>query len=339
MGTITPWSTTSSSTTPSSRRCIYLVNYVRGRLPSAILILALATIPIFLMLRLAPGDPATVLAGPDATAATLANVRNQLGLDKPLLSQYLSWLNGVAHFDFGTSFATRARVGDLIARGGGATATLALSALVVALLIALPLGIVSATAKSSLVQTIVSAVNVVLLAVPTYVSGVLLVLVFAVTFPILPPGGYETLGSSPVAALQYLAMPTLCLAFPVSAVLARFLGASLQQVFREEHYFAAQLRGVGGVRLMLRHALPNAIGPMVVMLGIQTGQLLGGSVIVEAIFAWPGIGQTLVQASVSRDYPVVQSLLLLAVGVFITLQLLTDLATAAIDPRTRERSS
>jgi peptide/nickel transport system permease protein len=315
-----------------------MLRYVLRRLPSAVLVLLLSTVPIFGVLRLAPGDPAATVAGSDAGPAAVAAVRHQMGLDRPLTSQYLSWLGNALHGDFATSFVNKADVSGIVLRGLGNTGTLALCALLLAVLLAFPLGIATALVRSGWLRTLLSGLNVLMLSVPPYVTGVLLVLLFSVGLRLLPPGGYVSVFDDPVAGLQFLALPSLCLAFPAAAVLARFLTASLQRVFHEEHYFAARMRGLSASRLVIRHGLPNAIGPMTTVLAIQIGQLLGGAVIVESVFAWPGLGQAMVSAAGARDYPVMQALLLLAVTVFIVLQLLSDVVHAVIDPRVRERT-
>lgn len=315
-----------------------MLRYVLRRLPSAVVVLVLSTVPIFGVLRLAPGDPAATAAGADATPAAVARIRHQMGLDRPLADQYLSWLGDALHGDFATSFVNKAEVSTLVLRGLGNTGTLALCALVLAVLIAFPLGLATALARSGWLRTVLNGLNVLMLSVPTYVTGVVLVLVCSVGLRLLPPGGYVSVFDDPVAGAQFLLLPSLCLAFPAAAVLARFLTASLQRVFHEEHYFAARMRGLSRRRLVVRHALPNAVGPVVTVLGIQIGHLLGGAVIVESIFAWPGLGQAMVSAAGARDYPVLQALLLLAVTVFIVLQLLSDVAYAVIDPRARERT-
>ncbi|MFI6348942.1 ABC transporter permease [Streptomyces sp. NPDC050560] len=315
-----------------------MLRYVLRRVPSALLVLLLSTVPIFAVLRLAPGDPAAIVAGPDAGPAAVAAIRHGMGLDRPLTDQYFSWLGHALRGDFATSFTSGAPVSELVLRGLGNTGTLAVCALLLAVLIAFPLGVASALARTGWLRTALAAFNALMLSVPTYVTGVVLVLVCSTWLRLLPPGGYVSLFSDPVAGAQFLLLPSLCLAMPAAAVLARFLTASLQRVFHEEHYFASRMRGLSGRRLLLRHALPNTAGPVVTVLGIQIGQLLGGAIIVESVFAWPGLGQTMVTAAHARDYPLVQALLLLAVTAFIVLQLLSDVVYAALDPRVRERT-
>ncbi|WP_420000170.1 ABC transporter permease [Streptomyces boninensis] len=315
-----------------------MLRYVLRRLPSAVIVLLLATIPVFAVLRLAPGDPAATVAGPDAGPEVIAGVRHEMGLDRSLTVQYFSWLGDALRGDFATSFVSKVPVSDLVMRGLGNTGTLTVCALLLAVLLAFPLGLAQALARTGRVRTLLNGINVVMLSVPPYVTGVILVLVFSVGLRLLPPGGYVSVFDDPVAGVQFLLLPSICLALPAAAVLARFLTASLQRVFHEEHYFASRMRGLSAKRLVLRHGLPNAVGPVVTVLGIQIGHLLGGAVIVESIFAWPGLGQTLVTAASARDYPLVQALLLLAVTVFIALQLLSDVVYAVIDPRVRERT-
>lgn len=315
-----------------------MLRYVLRRIPSAVVVLLLSTIPIFGILRLAPGDPAASAAGADAGPAALAALRHQMGLDRPLAAQYVSWLGDALHGDFSTSYVNKAPVSELVLRGLGNTGTLALCALVLSVVLAFPLGVATALVRRGWARTLLSGLNVLMLSVPPYVTGVLMVLLFSVVLRLLPPGGYVSVFDDPVAGAQFLLLPTVCLALPAAAVLARFLTASLQRVFHEEHYFAARMRGLSARRTVLRHGLPNAVGPMVTVLGIQIGNLLGGAIIVESIFAWPGIGQAMVSAAGSRDYPVMQALLLLAVTVFIVLQLLSDVVYAVIDPRVRERT-
>jgi peptide/nickel transport system permease protein len=317
---------------------ILVLRHVARRLPSAVVVLLLSTIPIFGILRLAPGDPAATVAGADAGPAAIAAARHEMGLDRPLVSQYLSWLGDALHGDFSTSFVNKADVATLVLRGLGNTGTLALCALLLAVALAFPLGMATALTRSGRLRTLLSGVNVLMLSIPPYVTGVLLVLVFSVGLRLLPPGGYVSVFDDPVAGVQFLLLPSVCLALPAAAVLARFLTASLQRVFHEEYYFAARMRGLSARRLVLRHGLPNAVGPMVTVLGIQIGHLLGGAVIVEAVFAWPGLGQAMVSAAGARDYPVMQALLLLAVTVFIVLQLVSDVVYAVIDPRVREQT-
>ncbi|MBV2155654.1 ABC transporter permease [Kitasatospora sp. SUK 42] len=309
--------------------------FLLKRLPSALLVLLLASFAVFLILRLIPGDPATSLAGPDASPETVAAIRSQLGLDQPLFSQYAGWLGRLLSGDIGPSYAIGGQVADLIGDGLGATTQLTLGALLLVVLIALPLAVVGATTRSRPVAAVVQAVTTGVLAVPPFVTGVLLVLVFAVSLGLLPAGGHESLLREPDLAVQYLAMPAVCLALPSAAVLARYLKDGIERALAEDYVRTATALGVSRRRIVWRHALPNALPSAITVLGLQVGQLIAGAVLVERIFAWPGLGQLIEQGVIRRDYPVVQDLLLLVVAVYVTVQLLTDLAYTWLDPRIR----
>ncbi|MEU6284444.1 ABC transporter permease [Streptomyces sp. NPDC047028] len=312
-----------------------MLRYALRRVPSAVLVLCIASIVVFGVLHLAPGDPAAVAAGPDASPATIAAVRQQLGLDAPLPQQYLTWLGGVLSGDLGNSYVRGLPIATLIGNGLGNTVALAVGAVVLAVLLGAGAGLVLGTSRSKRARTVTGALTALAFAVPPYVSGVLMILLFAVTVRLLPAGGHQSLLSDPVIGLQYLAMPALTLALPAAAVIARFLATSVRQVYDEEFIRTGTAKGLSERRIVLRHALPNALPPVVTVLGIQIGQMLGGAIVVEAIFAWPGVGQLIVDSVKSSDLIVVQDLLLIAVGVFVVLQTLTDLVHAAIDPRLR----
>jgi peptide/nickel transport system permease protein len=313
-----------------------MLHYSLKRVPSALVVVALASLLVFFVLRLAPGDPAVLVAGPDAGPETIAAVRAQLGLDQSLPEQYWTWITGLLTGDLGLSYVLNAPIADLIAAGLGGTFQLTLAATLLALALGGAAGITLATTRRRSVRVVVDGATSIAFAVPTYVSGVLLVLLFAVTFRLLPPGGqYQGGWSQPDLAVQYLLMPALCLALPAAAVIARFLAASMRQVLDEDFIRTGVAKGVRPRRLTLRHVVPNALPPVLTVLGIQIGQMLGGAIVVEAIFAWPGIGQLLLQGVLNRDYLLVQDLLLLAVVVSVLCQVLTDLAHAAVDPRVR----
>ncbi|MFC8586216.1 ABC transporter permease [Streptomyces sp. NPDC057217] len=305
------------------------------RLPSALLVLLVASFVVFAVLRLVPGDPAAVLAGPDASAETEAAIRARLGLDEPLPAQYLHWLGDLLTGDLGPSYAIGGQTADLIADGLGATVELTLGALLFVVVLGAAFGILGATSRSAWVRTAVRVATTGALAVPPFVTGVLLVLLFSVLLGALPPGGRVPLLTAPDLGVQYLLLPALCLALPSAAVLGRYLKDGIERALDEDYVRTATAAGVAPRRLLWRHALPNALPPVVTLLGMQTGNLLGGAVLVEAIFAWPGLGQLAEQALVRRDYPVVQDLLLLLVTVFVLVQLLTDLVHAWLDPRIR----
>ncbi|MFE7552439.1 ABC transporter permease [Streptomyces gardneri] len=305
------------------------------RLPSALLVLLVASFVAFALLRLVPGDPAAVLAGPDASPETEAAIRARLGLDAPLLTQYVQWLGDLVTGDLGPSYAIGGQTADLIGDAIGATVELTLGALLFVVVLGAAFGIVGATSGNRWLRGTVRILTTGALAVPPFVTGVLLVLLFSVLLGVLPPGGRVPLLTAPDLGVQYLLLPALCLALPSAAVLGRYLKDGIERALGEDYVRTATAAGIAPRRLLWRHALPNALPPVVTLLGMQTGNLLGGAVLVEAIFAWPGLGQLAEQALVRRDYPVVQDLLLLLVTVFVLVQLLTDLVHAWLDPRIR----
>ncbi|MFE5941447.1 ABC transporter permease [Streptomyces sp. NPDC056480] len=309
--------------------------YLLRRLPSALLVLLVASFVAFAVLRLVPGDPAAVLAGPDASPETEAAIRARLGLDAPLHTQYLRWIGDLLAGDLGPSYAIGGQTADLIGEGLGATVELTLGALLFVAVLGGAFGILGATSRNRWISGTVRTLTTTALAVPPFVTGVLLVLLFAVVLGVLPPGGRVPLLTAPDLGVQYLLLPALCLALPSAAVLGRYLKDGIERALAEDYVRTATAAGIAPRRLLWRHALPNALPPVVTLLGMQTGHLLGGAVLVEAIFAWPGLGQLAEQALVRRDYPVVQDLLLLLVTVFVLVQLLTDLVHAWLDPRIR----
>ncbi|MGY4920508.1 ABC transporter permease [Streptomyces sp. 900116325] len=303
------------------------------RAVSLLVTLLVASVGIFGLLRLVPGSPAAAVAGPDATPAQIAAIDAALGLNRPLPIQYWTWLHGVLTGHLQHSYILNQPIGRLIGHGLGATVELTLSAAVIAVVLGLGIGVLAVTSRSRAVRTAANTVTTLALAVPPYASGTALIAVFAVAFPILPSGGHASLAQDPGIAVQYLVLPALCLALPVAAVLARFLADGLDKALGEDYIRTASSFGVRRHRLIVRHAMPNALAPLITVAGVQLGNLLAGSAIVEALFAWPGLGQLLIQSIISHDLLIVQDLLLFAVTVFVALQLLSDVARTWLDPR------
>jgi peptide/nickel transport system permease protein len=305
------------------------------RLPSALLLLALASIVVFGALRLVPGDPAVLLAGPDATPDQMAALRHQLGLDSPLPVQYWDWLRGLVTARPGYDLVRHAPVADLIGRGTGNTLELTTAALLLTLVLGLPLGCLGAVVDRPVLRWMLTAITTIGVSVPSYVAGVVMVLVLAIWLRLLPPGGHVSLLDDPEIGVQYLVMPALCLSLHSAVVIARFLEQSLRRAMSEDYVRTAVAKGVPPVRILLRHALPNALPPVIAIAGVHAGHLLGGAVVVEALFAWPGLGQLAVHSIQVRDYGITQDLVLLGVALFTAIQVLTDLCCAALDPRLR----
>ncbi|MFT4042642.1 MAG: ABC transporter permease [Gordonia sp. (in: high G+C Gram-positive bacteria)] len=311
--------------------------YVAGKLGQALLTLFLASVVIFLILRLIPGDPATVLAGADATDETIASIRQNLGLDQSIPTQYLHWIGAILTFDLGRSYVIGGDIGALIAHALGNTVVLAITALVFALLISAVLSFSVVLRPTGWLIAVVNAFATVSIAVPTFVTGVILVAIFALWLPLLPGGGSPPDGyfANPWITFQYLILPGLCIALPVASTLTRFLTEALRTELAQPYVLTARAAGISARRILFHSVLRNALPSTVTVLGIQIGQLLGAAILVETIFAWPGLGQLLAQSIAARDYPLVQALLLLSVTIFIVTATLTDVVQAALDPVAR----
>ncbi len=312
--------------------------YIIRRILLTIPTLILASMAIFLLLRLIPGDPASLVAGSDATPEQVQAVRRDLGLDRPLPVQYVEWLSRILRGDFGRSLIGKYDVWQQVRRAYPATIELTLAAALLALAVALPLGLLAALHPRSWLDRAISAFNALAIGVPNFWLGILLILIFALHFPILPPGGRVPLDEDAIAGLKSLVLPTVTLASGLAAVLTRFIRSAMLEVLSEDYVRTARAKGLRANAVVRRHALRNALIPVITVLGIQLGRLLGGAVIVEAVFAWPGMGRLVVQAITSRDYIVVQGTLLLLVTVFILINLLVDIAYGFIDPRVRVSS-
>jgi peptide/nickel transport system permease protein len=309
----------------------YLIRRVAQTLP----VLVLASIVVFVFLRLVPGNPALILAGPDATPDVVAAIHKQMGLDDPWPQQYLIWLGHVLHGDLGRSYITNLPIAQLIAEAVPATVELTLTALFLAVLVGIPTGIISAVWHRRPIDWIITALNALGLAVPNFWVGILLILVLSVRLRWLPPGGRVDFTADPGAAWRSLVLPAVTLFHPISAALSRFTRASMLEVLHEDYIRTARAKGLSGWGVIARHALRNALIPVITILGIQFGRLLGGAVIIESIFTWPGVGRLILQGVLNRDYALVQGALLLLVTVFITINLLVDLLYGVCDPRVR----
>lgn len=314
-----------------------MLSYSLRRLPSALIVLAVGSVLIFTLLRLVPGDPALVLAGPDASPEALDAIRADLGLTGSQIAQYFTWVGDIVTFDLGNSLILGGEISSLLLDALGNTLVLAGAALVVALVIAFVLSTVSVILDRAWLNSLVTAFGTIAVAIPNFVTGAILVVLFGVVWAVLPAGGVPRKGflDDPGISAQYLILPALCLALPIAAALTRFLTESLRSQLNEPYATTARALGISKRRLVLTQVLPNALPATITVLGIQIGHLIGGAVLVEAIFAWPGLGNLIERAISGRDYPLVQVMLLFSVVLFVVIQLLTDLVNASLDPRIR----
>lgn len=281
----------------------------------------------FVILRLAPGDQATVQLGPDATAAEVAALRAELGLDRSIFVQYLDYLGSAATGDFGESYRFRDSAMTVILDRFPATVVLTLTATVLALTIGLLLGILAGRSPGRLADRVISGTTLVMQAIPPFWSGIMLILLMALTLRLLPSAGSGD--------LEHLVLPAVTLAIPFTALVARITRSSVAEVTAEPYILTARSKGLSERAVLARHALRNSVIPVVTIVSLHIGTLMGGAVIVEQVFAWEGVGSLLVNAVGNRDYAIVQGATVLFAIVVVTMNLLADVLNARLDPRIR----
>jgi peptide/nickel transport system permease protein len=294
-----------------------------------------ASVVVFSLLHLAPGDPASVIAGPDATPDVVAAIRHSLGLDQPLVTQYFSWIGGIFTGNLGTSYTVHEPISTLIGQRLQSTLQLTVAASIIMTLLGLTMGVVSVTSKHKAVTKAIDSLGTFALALPPFVSGVILIFIFAVVWKVLPSGGDASLMSDPGEALRRLVLPSVAMALPGAPVIGRLLSTEMRRMAEQEFMLTALAKGASRRWMTWRHLVPNSLGPAIIELGIRMGQLLGGAIVCEAIFARAGLGSLLIQSVELRDYRLAQVLLLMAIGAAIMMQLAAELSIARIDPRVR----
>ncbi|GGA65120.1 peptide ABC transporter permease [Pseudoclavibacter endophyticus] len=312
-----------------------MLRFLLKKLPAVLIVIAATSIIAFLLPRLAPGDPATALAGADATPEQIEAIRQATGLDQPLVVQYFDWIGGVFRGDLGQSYLFNTSVGELILSRLESTLELAALAAIIMIAIGLLLGTLSGSPRSRVSRSILDVINTVMLATPPFLTGLLLILVFGIYWRLLPVSGEVGLIEDPNAGIQYLILPAIALALPQAAVVARLLQTSMLNVRGEDFVDLARAKGASPRRITYRHVLRNSLGATVVVIGLRIGELLGGAIVIEAIFARNGLGQLAVASVQDRDYFVVQALILGAVVIAVAIQLFTEIILAALDPRIR----
>ncbi|MEM2203086.1 MAG: ABC transporter permease [Sulfolobales archaeon] len=305
-----------------------LARYVGIRVAQAIPTLVGAMLVMFILVRILPGDPARLIAGPEALEQDVQRIREQLGLNKPLYLQFVDYMSSILRGDFGTSIKYRTPVIDEIMARLPYTITLALAAEAIAVAIALPLGIYSAIKPRSKASYIASVLSLVGASTPIFWIGLIFIYVFAVSLRILPSSGADT--------PKHIILPAVTLALLLMGNLTRITRAAVMEALGSNHILTAVSKGLGSRVILARHVLRNAMIPIITIMGIQVGALLGGAVITETVFAWPGIGSLLIDSLFYRDYPLAQGIILFIVFVFIVINIITDVLYAYIDPRVRE---
>jgi peptide/nickel transport system permease protein len=308
--------------------------YLLRRLGTLLLVLVGVSILTFAIIPLIPGSPARVMLGVQATPAAVATLERQMGLDRPLPVQYLAWIGGiVTRFDFGTSLISRQSVSREVARRLPATLNLAVVALLIGLAIALPAGFVSALAPGSGRDLGVSIMSQLGVSVPDFWMGILLILLFSETLGWLPSSGYRPLGDGFVPWARHIILPALTVGIISGSIMARFVRSALLEVLAQDYVRTAHAKGLARLRVLRTHVLRNAAISIATIVGLQMATLLSAVVVVEIIFAWPGLGQLALTATLQRDYPSLQAAVLLSAVTFAVVNLLTDLSYLLLDPR------
>jgi len=303
--------------------------YILRRLVYSVFVLWGAATIVFIAVRVVPGDPAIMIGGPDASKEQLTAIRQRLGLNQPLPIQYLQFLGQTARLDLGNSIRLEVPAIEELGHRVPATAQLAFCAMALALLLSFPLGILAALRYRSPFDNVVSVFSLVGQAMPNFWLGIMFILLFARALRLLPSGGIGT--------WQHLLLPAFTLSLPLVGVLTRLVRSGLLDVLSEDYVRTGHAKGLPARVVLTRHALPNMLIPVITVVGLQLGQLLGGAVIVETVFSWPGVGRLVVEAITNRDYPLVQASILLITSGFIVINFLFDLSYGYLDPRIRLR--
>jgi peptide/nickel transport system permease protein len=293
----------------------------------------LVTIGVFALIHITPGDPAVIILAESYTPQGAAQVHRELGLDKPLPEQYWIYISRAAHGDLGRSVRNKLPVTKAIGERLSATLELGFAALLWSLAVAIPLGTIAALRRGKPLDVVASGLTVAGVSVPNFVLGIVLILVLGLALRALPVGGYAPLSRSPSANLERLIMPAIALGTAGAAINMRFTRSAMIDVLRQDYIRTARAKGASWMRVINRHALKNALIPVVTIVGLQIGSILEGALVTESVFSWPGVGKLAVDSIFTKDFPVVQGIVLLSALSYMAANLLVDLAYGWLDPR------
>src|SRR5690349_2635058 len=312
-----------------------MLSYIVRRILATLPVMAIVALFVFSLLYIAPGDPAAVIAGDQASPADVERIRQGLGLDRPFLIQFGSWVWRILHGDLGTSIFTNLPVSTMIAQRMGPTLSLMMVTLLLTLVVAVPLGVVAAWKAGSWIDRTIMAFAVFGFSLPVFVVGYILAYIFALELEWLPVQGYTPLTEGFWPWLQNLILPSIALGCVYIALIARITRATMLEVLQQDYIRTARAKGLGQGGILFVHALKNAAVPIVTVIGIGIALLIGGAVVTESVFAIPGLGRLTVDAILRRDYPLIQGLVLLFSFVYVLVNLLVDLSYTLLDPRIR----
>lgn len=309
--------------------------YILRRLSLLVPVLLIVGVLVFSLIHLTPGDPAAIIAGEDATTEQIADMRERLGLNDPIHIQFFRWFGGVVRLDLGDSIFLRQPVTEALLDRVQPTGLLTLYSLTLAILIAVPAGVIAAVRRNSWVDRALMVVSISGAAIPTFFFGILLILLFAVILRWLPSGGYVDIGEDPIRHVKSMILPALALGFSTAGLLARMVRSTMLDVLREDYIRTAFAKGLSQKTLVLLHALRNAAIPAMTVLGVSLANLLGGSVVVETVFNLPGMGRLVVESVARRDFPVIQGTVMVIAMIQVIVMLLVDVLYVYVDPRVR----
>lgn len=310
-----------------------MTRFILRRLVLLLPVMLIVGIMTFLLVHLTPGDPAAVMLGPDATAEEVERLRDDLGLDEPLPVQFWIWVKGVAQFDLGQSLFLARPVTEAILNRAEPTGLLTLYSMAISIAIGVPAGIIAAIRRGSWIDRILMVVAISGAAIPNFFLGILLILLFAVTLGWLPSGGYVNLADDPIGHFKVMIMPAFAIGLSAAGLLARLTRSSMLDVLGEDFIRTARAKGLAFRVVVSRHALRNALIPVVTVIGYSLGSALGGAVVTETVFAIPGMGRLVVQSVVRRDFPVIQGAVITIAMFYVLANLLVDVLYVFIDPR------
>jgi peptide/nickel transport system permease protein len=312
-----------------------MFGYIVRRLIATAPVMLIVAVLVFLMLRLTPGDPAAVIAGDNANSEQVAAIRNSLGLDQPIFTQFFIWFGNILRGDFGESFFFKKTVAELITSRLEPTLALSLATITIAVCVAVPLGVLAAYKQGTLIDKIVMGFSVLGFSVPVFVLAYVLIWLVSLKLGWLPVQGYQRFGDGVGLWLKHLILPSLTLSVIYIALIARVTRASVLETLGEDYIRTARAKGLPEKKVLIRHALANAAVPIVTVIGIGIALLIGGVVVTESVYAIPGLGRLTVDAVLARDFPTIQGVILLFSFVYVLVNLAVDLSYVVLDPRIR----
>jgi peptide/nickel transport system permease protein len=312
-----------------------MLGYLIRRVLAAIPVMGAVALFVFLLLRLTPGDPAAILAGDNATPEQLERIRSSLGLNDPLYTQFFAWIGKLLHGDLGVSLISNVPVLKMIGQRVEPSLSIALSTIILAIVVAVPLGVIAAWKQGTWIDRSVMGLSVIGFSVPVFVIGYVLIEIFAINLRWVPVQGFRsiTMGFGPF--FERIVLPTCTLSFIYIALIARMTRAAMLDVLGEDYVRTARAKGIAEIAVLLRHALRNAAVPVITVIGTGFALLISGVVVTESVFNLPGIGRLTVDAVLARDYPIIQGMILLTSAVYVAVNLLIDVAYTLLDPRIR----